>query len=127
MSQNVHGIAHDEYHPGALLGNDVINNATNDSCVFLEKLKSCFTGALCHTCCDYYYLRVCIVAGISNTNRYSWKECLPVEQVQNLPLRQIIVLVYDRNLFGQTALSKSVAERRTNGPCANDNDLAPLP
>jgi hypothetical protein len=71
--------------------------------------------------------RVCIVAGISNTNRYSWKECLPVEQVQNLPLRQIIVLVYDRNLFGQTALSKSVAERRTNGPCANDNDFAPLP
>jgi hypothetical protein len=126
MSQNVHGIARDEYHPGAFLVNDVIGNAANDGCVLLEKLESCFTGSLCRTCCDHDYLRVCVVVWIADTNRYSWEECLPVDQVQNLPLYQIVVPVDDCDLFGQAALSKSVAKRRTNSTRANDNDFAPL-
>jgi len=35
MSQNINGIAHDEYHSGALLAKNVIDYAANDGCVLL--------------------------------------------------------------------------------------------
>jgi hypothetical protein len=126
MSQNVHGITHDEYHPGAFLFNYVINNTANDGYVILEKLESCFPGTLCDARCNYYYLCICVVAWIACTNGYGWEELLPLHQVQNLPLRKIVIPVYNHNLFGQAALSKREAERRPNRACSYDYDFALL-
>ena len=124
MSQNINGIAHDEYHPGTFLTDYVIDDATNDGGVLLEEAGDGF-----HPGAARYRLRLRLPARPRSRMVYPreskrWQKCLSVEQVENLPLCQVVILVNDRNLFGQAALSECVAECRRHSTCSNDNHFA---
>jgi len=49
-----------------------------------------------------------------------------MDQIQNLPLGEAYVLVDQRDLVGQTALSKRIRERRTHSATANHDNFPPI-